>query len=159
MLFPLNFLAPGLPPRAATRIKISLRRSAAPLHVCTSIRIPLIRSLLAMTMGVTTPHILSQIQNPESPFSRATALKALKNELVGHDQKKEDWVKSGIIPALTSVLRGYKDIDRASNEPKPHVNASHGRSDIRTTEDETSLHAIIIVGSIAQGMIRDFARG
>lgn len=119
-----------------------------------SIRTSLISSLLATKMGVATPQIITQIQNPESPFTRNAALKALKNEIVGHDQKKEYWIKSGIIPALFPVLNGCNDANRTSNKLKAHARIPHDRSDIQTSEDEACLHAAIILGSIAQGTVR-----
>lgn len=105
-------------------------------------------------MGVATPEILSHIQKSESVFTRIAALKALKNEIVGHDQKKESWIKSGIIPALLPVLKGCKDADRSSNKLKAHARNSQGRSDIQTSDDEACFHAAIVLGSLAQGMAR-----
>lgn len=105
-------------------------------------------------MGVVTPEILSHVQNSESAFTRVAALKALKNEIVGHDLKKESWIKSGIIPALLPVLERCKDADRTSNKLKAHARTPQGRSDIHTSEDEACFHAAIVLGSIAQGMAR-----
>ncbi|KAL1955010.1 hypothetical protein VTO42DRAFT_363 [Malbranchea cinnamomea] len=102
-------------------------------------------------MGVATPQLLSQIQNPESPFALTAALKALKNELVGHDQKKETWIRLGIIPALSSVLRRRRDAGSHPIESKTQANTAYRHSDIRTSEDEACLQATIIVGSLAQG--------
>ena len=76
-----------------------------------------------------------------APDNRLAALRALKNELIGHDEKKDLWVRSGVLGPLRDVLSIPKRPD--SSTPKRH----QGRSE----QEEARLQAIVIVGSIAQG--------
>ncbi|KAH0612213.1 uncharacterized protein H6S33_010265 [Morchella sextelata] len=52
--------------------------------------------------------LLSQLSNLSlsQPQSVVTALKRLKHELIGHDQKKELFVRLGIVPPLVKILEG-----------------------------------------------------
>jgi hypothetical protein len=103
-----------------------------------------------MTRAEPSP-LLAQLQNPESLTEQLVALRALKHELIGHDQRKEAWISWGIIPLLSKVLalrRGKKPA--GSGE----LNGTRKQSDAtrqRTEEEETCLQAVIIVGSLAQG--------
>src|SRR5436190_13714222 len=104
-----------------------------------------------MTRAV-APQILSELQDPESPAARIAALRVLKNEIIGHDQRKEAWIGWGIVPLLSRILAarrgaGKKSVPRELNGNGKHSGRSTGRSD----EDETCLQAIIIVGGLAQG--------
>lgn len=97
------------------------------------------------------PPILLQLQNPDSISSQVACLRALKNELIGHDQRKETYVAAGIISALARVLE--------SRWPgKPTTSESHGSTprqvtaSFQTSDDlDACLQAILIVGSLAQG--------
>ncbi|KAF9893566.1 hypothetical protein FE257_010878 [Aspergillus nanangensis] len=96
-----------------------------------------------------TPPILLQLQTAESLSTQATALRSLKNETIGHDQRKETWVRNGIIPILSKVL--------VSRQPTPQSSGLNGATkDIEDPgshgdADEACLQAIIILGSLAQG--------
>lgn len=99
-----------------------------------------------------TPPILLQFQNAESLSSQITILRALKNETIGHDQRKETLITWGIIPILSKIL--------ALRQPSGKVVAgaelngstkSRRLSGARSEEDEACLQAIIVVGSLAQG--------
>lgn len=110
-------------------------------------------------MGIATPQLLSQIRHPESSFARLAALRSLKNEIVGHDQRKEAWIESGVIPALSQVLAGRReDKDNGESDPeaaklRAHFSTSYHRTpDIRTGDDAACLQAAIVVGTLAQGM-------
>lgn len=52
--------------------------------------------------------LLSQLSNLSlsQPQSVVTALKRLKHELIGHDQKKDLFVRLGIVPPLVKILEG-----------------------------------------------------
>ncbi|EEP78407.1 conserved hypothetical protein [Uncinocarpus reesii 1704] len=50
------------------------------------------------------PELLSQIRNPESLKSRVASLRVLKNDLIGHEHKKQTAVEEGIVPVLSAVL-------------------------------------------------------
>jgi hypothetical protein len=73
-------------------------------------------------------------------------LRNLKNELIGHDQRKEAYVNAGIIPALAQVL--------TSRRPTVMTTEFNGSTQEKSKSEELEacLQAILIVGSLAQGM-------
>jgi hypothetical protein len=97
-----------------------------------------------------TPSILQELQTPSSTADLVTNLRRLKNELIGHDQRKEDWIGHGIVPVLSRVLTSRKSSGKRSRESNGDSKASERRH-TRTEEDEACLQAIIIVASLAQG--------
>ncbi|CAG8007400.1 unnamed protein product [Penicillium salamii] len=91
------------------------------------------------------PPILLQLYSAESVSSQIKALRTLKNELIGHDQRKEAYIADGIIPALAQVL--------TSNWPgtlEPEELSLQDRAS-RKEESDACLQATLIVGSLAQG--------
>ncbi|KAK4102647.1 ARM repeat-containing protein [Parathielavia hyrcaniae] len=52
-----------------------------------------------------TPPLLSQIRVARSYSEQATALRALRDELVGHIQRKERWIQNGILEPLVEILQ------------------------------------------------------
>ncbi|KAG2417027.1 hypothetical protein HFD88_008244 [Aspergillus terreus] len=99
-----------------------------------------------------TPPTLHQLQTADSISAQATALRNLKNETIGHDQRKETWVRLGIIPIIAKVLASHQS-NRSSSGPS-NLNGllkDNGRSGTRSEQDEACLQAIIILGSLAQG--------
>lgn len=98
-----------------------------------------------------TPPILSELRSPSSPASQVAALRALKNEIIGHEQKKEMWIGLGVVPPIARVLNTHKGSGK-----KRHREVNGGvrppdRRAGRTDEEEARLQAIIIVGSLAYG--------
>ena len=98
-----------------------------------------------------TPPLLSELRSPTSPATQVAALRALKNELVGHEQQKEMWVGRGVVAPLSRILnthyRGGKRRYREANGALDRV----GRTQTTTDEEEARMQAIIIVGSLANG--------
>lgn len=98
-----------------------------------------------------TPPILSELRSASSPASQVAALRALKNELIGHEQKKEMWIGLGVLAPIARILnthkgngkKRYRDLHGDRNQSKQNS----GRSD----EDEARLQAIIIIGTLAHG--------
>ncbi|KAL4899996.1 hypothetical protein BDW74DRAFT_104771 [Aspergillus multicolor] len=94
-----------------------------------------------------TPPILLQLQNAESLASQAAALRSLKNDTIGHDQRKEAWVRLGLVPILGSVLAsrglGRNELKAGSKQLELAGSKEEG--------DDACLQAIILVGSLAQG--------
>lgn len=88
-----------------------------------------------------SPSILAQFPSLSSPETRVAALRALKNELIGHDEKKEVWVRSGVLKPLATVISANRSPD---NRPSK-------RTDVRSEQEEARIQAIIVVGSLAQG--------
>lgn len=93
------------------------------------------------------PPIFLQLQNADSLSSQAAALRALKNETIGHDQRKEAWVRLGLIPILSNVLasRALDKSELNNGSKQPELPGS------REEADDACLQAIILVGSLAQG--------
>ena len=98
-----------------------------------------------------TPPILSELRSPSSPASQVAALRALKNEIIGHEQKKEMWIGLGVVPPIARILNTHKGNGkrrhREANGGARHTDRKAGRTD----EEEARLQAIIIVGSLAYG--------
>ncbi|KAI9699327.1 MAG: hypothetical protein M1836_002937 [Candelina mexicana] len=95
-----------------------------------------------------TPPILTELRNPSTPSSQIEALKALKHEIIGHEQKKEMWISLGAVTPIVRILATPR------NSGKRPTRLSSGLShqwNNFSSEDQVRLHATIIVGSIAQG--------
>ena len=88
-----------------------------------------------------SPSIPAQLSSLSSPKTRVAALRNLKNELIGHDEKKEAWVRSGVLKYIATVLE---------QGASPDIKASQ-RVEGRSEQEEARLQAIIVVGSLAQG--------
>lgn len=101
-----------------------------------------------MMTRAAAPPILLQLQSAESASSQITALRTLKNELIGHDQRKETYIVEGIIPTLARVLTSRWPGTAEFNELISHQRQFTPKA----PEDyEACLQAILIVGSLAQG--------
>ncbi|EUC38501.1 hypothetical protein COCCADRAFT_781 [Bipolaris zeicola 26-R-13] len=104
----------------------------------------------------TIPSALSELSNPTTPEAQVAALQSLKNELVGHEQRKELAVTHGIVKPLASLLRA-----EARKGGKRRRNIGNGNSsglfgdtaglEEWTTEDELRFQATLVVGSLANG--------
>lgn len=95
------------------------------------------------------PPILLQIRSPESISSQLVALRTLKNEVIGHDQRKETFVAGGVIPVLSQVLAAHRP---GKADPNGST-LGHSRPYHPSEEAEACLQAILIVGSLAQGIL------
>lgn len=100
------------------------------------------------------PSILLRLQTAESLSSQVSVLRELKNETIGHDQRKEAWVRWGIVPMLARVL-GRRAPSTSNVAPAAELNgaaaAAAGTSGPKSEEDDACLQAIIVLGSLAQG--------
>ncbi|KAI9836268.1 MAG: hypothetical protein M1819_001605 [Sarea resinae] len=96
-----------------------------------------------------TPPILNELRNPSSSTAQVAALRALKNEIIGHEQKKEAWIRQGVVLPIVRILSVKPEKRSSSRE----TNGENGRGDgIRTSNtDEARLQATIIAGSLAIG--------
>nr|KMM64038.1 armadillo repeat protein [Coccidioides posadasii RMSCC 3488] len=101
---------------------------------------------------ISRPQLLSEIRDPESPSSRIASLRALKNDLIGHDQKKQAWIEHGIVPVLSTLLASSL---LAGDRPATvQTNGDKGCSacgDGLAAADATHREAVIIINSLAQG--------
>lgn len=104
-----------------------------------------------MTRPSTLP-ILSELRSPSSPAGQVAALRALKNEIIGHEQKKEMWIGLGVLELLVRILNSHKGSGkRRPRELYAHINQPKRKASNRTDEEEARLQAIIILGSLAYG--------
>ncbi|KAF1363953.1 ARM repeat-containing protein [Lizonia empirigonia] len=110
----------------------------------------------------TIPAALAELSNPSTPEAQVVALRNLKNEIVGHEQRKELAVTHGVIRPLAGLLRegvrrggkrrhsnGIRQEDRNKSAP-PLSQTWHAQEDW-TTEDELRFQATLVVGSLANG--------
>ena len=99
-----------------------------------------------------TPPILHELRSPSSPASLVTALRALKNELIGHDQKKEMWIGLGVLTFIARILNTHKVSGKRSHGEHGGI-AESGHRSSRADDEEARLQAVIIVGSLAHGTL------
>ena len=98
-----------------------------------------------------TPPILSELRSSSSPAGLVAALRALKNDVIGHEQKKEMWIRLGVLAPIARILNSHKGSGkkrhREINGGAPHPKRRSSSAD----EEEARLQAIVIVGSFAHG--------
>ena len=97
--------------------------------------------------SIETSSILSQLQSAGTYAEQATALRNLKNEVVGHVQKKESWVKLGALEPVVKILASCRP-------PMKHVNRKDTQQDrlyreSLTDEEAVRLQAIQLLSSFA----------
>ncbi|KAJ4334250.1 hypothetical protein N0V87_007002 [Didymella glomerata] len=120
------------------------------------------------------PPALAELANPTSSEAQVVALRNLKNEVVGHEQRKELAVTYGVVGLLAGLLgegvrRGGKRHGNgaregsngaaASSRPPASLSRPAAPSRIRqvqtqedwTKEDELRFQATLVVGSLANG--------
>lgn len=95
---------------------------------------------------VVSPHLLDDVRSADSTAGRIAALRALKNDIIGHNQKKQAWTELGVLPLLSDVLFSRRGVARKADFH------SHGPKQHTTEEDEMCFQAITIIGSLALGM-------
>ena len=97
--------------------------------------------------------LFDELHHPTSTATQLAALKALKNELVGHEPRKKIWVNYGIIPILSRILSARRN---HSGKRATRETIASGFQDGRNalSEDDAScLQAAVIVGILANGRI------
>jgi armadillo repeat-containing protein 8 len=91
--------------------------------------------------------ILHQLRSAKSYSEQAAALKALKNEVVGHVQRKELWIKLGVLDPIVRTL--------ASNLSSPKLSSrdAHAQFVVGPLSDEDAVkqQALQLVASFASG--------
>lgn len=105
----------------------------------------------------TVPSALIELSSPSSPETQLNALRNLKNEIVGHEQRKELAVTHGVVKPLAGLLRAET---RKGGKRRRGAQIGGGSGAISTlservmewsTEDELRLQATLVVGSLANG--------
>ena len=124
----------------------------------------------------TIPSALAELSNPTSTEAQLVALRNLKNEIVGHEQRKELAVTYGVVRPLAGLLRegvrrggkrrhsnGATQVASNGAAPASRPSGPSSRltapSRIRqvqtqedwTKEDELRFQATLVVGSLTNG--------
>ncbi|CAA9963593.1 Armadillo repeat domain containing protein [Pyrenophora teres f. maculata] len=106
----------------------------------------------------TIPPALNELSNPSTPEAQVAALQSLKNEIVGHEQRKELAVTHGVVKPLAGLLRA--EARKGGKRRRNNATNGHGSSIFSearrgmeewTTEDELRFQATLVVGSLANG--------
>jgi hypothetical protein len=108
----------------------------------------------------TIPPALTELSHPTTPEAQVEALQNLKNEIVGHEQRKELAVTHGVVKPLARLLRAEarKGGKRRRGQANGHgsglfdeTRRSHEGLADWTNEDELRFQATLVVGSLANG--------
>lgn len=123
------------------------------LTVCANV---LLSPTLIMTRG-SASDALFELRSPSSVQAQLEALKQLKNEIVGHDQRKELIIRNGVVLPLVRILdggrrKGPKRRRTETNGHKPVTDSGPGE-EIWTLQDEVRLEAIMVAGSLSFGTV------
>lgn len=97
-----------------------------------------------------SPPVLAQIRNSRSPSEQIVALKALKNDIVGHQQKKEMWVGLGVVEPIVRIMISNKSQGKQNNKER-YDGRSAPDSDVLSEKEMVRLQALCVIGSLANG--------
>ncbi|KAL2131298.1 hypothetical protein VTI74DRAFT_5282 [Chaetomium olivicolor] len=97
---------------------------------------------------VQSPPILSQVRVARSYSEQASALRALKDEVVGHVQRKEWWIQNGILESLVKILQ---DSVRSSSGLNGKERSLQGQSEGLSEEEAVKLLALQLIASFSYG--------
>lgn len=92
--------------------------------------------------------ILAQLRSARTLPDRIAALRALKNEIVGHGQLKEAWIGLGVLEPIVRTI-GSSSRQSWANGKDVRVPGYRPLSD----EDGAKLQALQLVASLANGII------
>lgn len=96
-----------------------------------------------------SPPILGQLRNARTLPEQTAALRALKNEIVGHIQKKELWIGLGVLDPIVRTL--------ASARSPSKLHGKDARLPVvqrpLTEEEGVRLQALQLVASFANGIL------
>lgn len=98
---------------------------------------------------VQTPPVLSQIRVARSYSEQATALRALKDEIIGHVQQKERWIEYGILESLVKLLQHNPRASTTLNGKEPH--RQRGQPGALFEDEEVRLLSLQLIDSFAYG--------
>ena len=96
-----------------------------------------------------SPTLLAELQSPTSLSKLNVALVALKNELIGHEQRKKVWIGYGIVPILARILEQRK-VDTGKRSARYSSEGSEASNATLSEGDSACIHAVVIAGNIAQ---------
>lgn len=109
---------------------------------------PLFRPSCATSHAMARLHITALLSPDQE--EQLSALRTLKNEIVGHDQKKEKWVENGIIEPVVKILESSRSSQSTNGKDKSRGRAPPSRA--LTGEESVRLQALQILASLANGM-------
>jgi len=100
-------------------------------------------------MAVVQSHLLlAQLRNARSPTEQNAALRSLKNDTIGHIQRKERWIQLGALEPLVKTLQVEQPSSRANGkESRPPQVFPRGL----TEEERVHLHALELLTIFASG--------
>lgn len=102
---------------------------------------------------VQIPPALAQLKNARSYAEQNVALRTLKNETIGHVQKKEKWIELGILEPIVKVLA----LNRTPVQPngKDSQTSSAPTRDL-SEEQLARLQALELLGIFASGKDHEY---
>lgn len=95
-----------------------------------------------------SPPILSQIRVARNYSEQVASLRALKDEVVGHAQRKEKWVEQGVLESLVKMLQTSRSPSRFTGKEARNITA-HPR--VLADDELVRLHALQLIASFANG--------
>jgi hypothetical protein len=115
-------------------------------------------SRMSRAMGRSNiPLALNELSTPSTPEAQIAALQSLKNEIVGHEQRKELAVTHGVVKPLAGLLKaearrgGKRRRSQANGHGSSLFSENRGSLAEWTTEDELRFQATLVVGTLANG--------
>lgn len=97
--------------------------------------------------GLETAPILEQLRSATTYADQAAALRLLKNDIVGHRQKKEAWVVAGVLEPVVRILATC----RPPGKPSGKGSQFQAGSPVATEEESVRLQAIQTLATFANG--------
>ncbi|KAI8283175.1 armadillo repeat protein [Colletotrichum sp. SAR11_240] len=94
-----------------------------------------------------SPPILSQILSARSYIEQTSALRALKNDIVGHAQKKEQWARRGVLEPIVKILNAARSPAKVNGKD----GAPHGSPRSISEEETVRFQALQLLASFANG--------
>jgi hypothetical protein len=99
-----------------------------------------------MTGSQTLLELLKELRNSEELIA---ALRLLKNEITGHDRKKEKYVEKGVLDRLVRLLHTSRSAHDSGKGRRDSLSYPRNLSD----HEELRLQILQILAVIANGMI------
>jgi len=97
---------------------------------------------------IQSPPILSQIRVARSYSEQTAALRALKDDIVGHVQRKERWIENGILESLVKNLQAVRS-PVSRNGDESHSNAGQPRP--LADSERVRLLSLELIASFSSG--------
>ncbi|KAK3946152.1 armadillo-type protein [Diplogelasinospora grovesii] len=95
-----------------------------------------------------SPPLLSHIRGARNYQEQLAALRSLKDEIVGHDQYKEEWVGYGVIKVIVRILQTTRSATRPSSKES---RGQAGQSRALSEDEVLRLQALQLLASFASG--------